>query len=282
MAETVLPQTLMEHAEVNGVTVDYAVVGAGEPVVLIHGAFIADAFQPLLTEPSLANRYQLITYHRRGYAGSSYLPGPTSIAQQAGDCRALLAHLDVAQAHIVGHSFGGAIALQLALDTPTVVHSLALLEPALMIGASGAAYRETLARGRQRSREVGAAVVVDEFLQARCPGYRDRVERLVPVACAQAVTDAATWFETEVAALLAWPFDVAQARQITQPVLSVLGGESEALWARFGETHRWLLETLPHAEAFVLPGATHFPQFDDPRGLAEGLAAFLARHPSPR
>jgi pimeloyl-ACP methyl ester carboxylesterase len=279
MAETVLPQTLMEHAEVNGVTVEYAVVGTGEPVVFIHGAFIADAFQPLLTEPSLADRYQLITYHRRGYEGSSHIPGPTSIAQQAADCRALLAHLDVAQAHIVGHSFGGAIALQLALDIPTVVHSLALLEPALMIGASGEAYREALARGRQRYRELGAPVVVDEFLQARCPGYQDRFERLVPGACAEAVADAGTWFETEVAALLAWHFDVAEARQVTQPVLSVLGGESEALWARFGETHRWLLDTLPRAEAFVLPGATHFPQFDRPLGLAEGLTAFLARHP---
>jgi len=124
-------------------------------------------------------------------------------------------------------------------------------------------------------------VVVDEFLQARSPGYRDRFERLVPRAFTQAVADAGTWFETEVAALLAWPFDAAQARQITQPVLSVLGEESVALWARFGETHRWLLDALPHAEEFILPGATHFPQFDRPRGLAEGLAAFFARHPYP-
>src|SRR5215212_8028458 len=111
MAETVLRQTLMERAEVNGVTMEYAVAGAGEAVVCLHGAFIADAFQPLLTEPSLANRYRLITYHRRGYVGSSHIPGPTSIAEQAADCRALLGHLGVQRAHIVGHSFGGAIAL---------------------------------------------------------------------------------------------------------------------------------------------------------------------------
>src|SRR4051812_18531370 len=111
-------RTHMEQADVNGATLEYAVRGAGEPMICIHGAFVADMFQPLLAEPSLASRYQLITYHRRGYAGSSHTPGPTSMAQQAADCRALLAQLDVEQAHVAGHSFGGDVALQLALDTP--------------------------------------------------------------------------------------------------------------------------------------------------------------------
>jgi pimeloyl-ACP methyl ester carboxylesterase len=63
--------------------------------------------------------------------------------------------------------------------------------------------------------------------------------------------------------------------------LSVLGGESDALWSRFGETHRLLLAWLPHAEGFVLPGTTHFMQLEDPRGMAEMLAAFWARHRLP-
>ena len=269
----------MERADVTGATLEYAVTGTGEPVVFIHGAFIADTFQPLLTEPSLAGRYQLITYHRRGYVGSSRTSGPTSIVQQAADCRELLAHLELERTHVVGHSFGGAVALQLALDTRELVHSLVLIEPGLMIGASGGPYREALARGEQRYREVSAAVVVDEFLQARCPGYRDHLDRLVPRASAQAVADAGTWFEAELPAQLAWHFDTAEARQITQPVLGVLGGESEALWDRFGEVHRWMLAHLPRAEGLVLPGATHFPQVERPSALADGLAAFFGRHP---
>ena len=269
----------MERVDIDGVTLAYAVAGAGEPVICVHGAFIADTFQPLLAEPRLAGRYQLITYHRRGYGGSSRGAGLTSIGQQAADCRALLAHLGVQRAHVVGHSFGGNIALQLALDSPAVVGSLTLIEPGLMIGLSGGPYREALARGGQRFREVEAAVIVDEFLVARSPGYRERLDRLVPDAFAQAVTDAPTWFETELPAQLAWHFDSIEAQQITHPVLSVLGGESERLWDRFGEVHRWLLDGLPHAEGFVLPGATHLPQIEYPRGLAEGLAAFFARHP---
>ena len=126
----------MERARTDGAELEYEVSGTGEPAVFIHGAFIADMFRPLLAEPSLAGRYRLIRYHRRGYAGSSRASGPVSVARQAADCRALLRHLGVERAHVVGHSYGGAVALQLALDTPGVAHSLALLEPALMVGAS--------------------------------------------------------------------------------------------------------------------------------------------------
>ena len=270
----------MQRATVADITLEYEVTGSGEPVVFIHGAFIADAFRPLVAAPDLAGRYRLITYHRRGYVGSSRTPGPVSITRQAADCRALLDHLGVAHAHGVGHSFGGAMALQLALDSPTVVHSLALLEPALMVGASGQAYRESLVRGGERYREAGAAVVADEFLQARWPGYREHLEQVVPGGFAQAVADAPAAFELDIG-FVDWRFGEPEARRVTQPALVVLGGESEALWPRFGETHRLLLDWLPQAEGSELPGATHFLHLETPHAaavMAETLAAFFARH----
>ena len=268
----------MERARTDGAELEYEVSGRGEPVVFIHGAFIADTFRPLLAEPSLAGRYRLILYHRRGYAGSSRASGPVSVAKQAADCRALLHHLGVERAHVVGHSYGGIVALQLALDTPGVVHSLALLEPGLMVGTSAQGYRESLVRGVERYREAGAEVVVDEFLQARWPGYHATLNRVLPGAFDQAVADAETWFEREAPGQLAWRFGEAEVRRISRPTLSVLGGESAALWSRFGETHRLLLGWLPHAEECVLPSTTHFMQIQDPRGMAEALAAFWARH----
>ena len=271
----------MERVRIDEVELEYEVSGEGEPVVLIHGAFIADTFRPLLTESSMADRYRLILYHRRGYADNSRVPGPVSVARQAADCLALLRHLGVERAHVVGHSYGGAVALQLALDTPDVVHSLALLEPALMVGASAQGYRESLALGVERYREAGAAVVVDEFLQARSPGYRAILDRSLPGAFAQAVADAGTSFECELPGLLEWRFGEADARRIGQPVLSVLGGKSDTLSSRFGEAHRLLLAWLPDAEGFILPGTTHFLQVEDPRGMAEALAAFWARHRLP-
>jgi pimeloyl-ACP methyl ester carboxylesterase len=271
----------LERARTDGAELEYEVSGRGEPAVFIHGAFIADTFRPLLAEPSLAGRYRLILYHRRGYAGSSRASEPVSVAGQAADCRALLRHLGVERAHVVGHSYGGIVALQLALDTPSVVHSLAVLEPGLMVGTSAQGYRESLARGVERYREAGAEVVVDEFLQARWPGYRATLDRVLPGAFDQAVADAETWFEREASGQLGWRFGEAEARRISQPTLSVLGGESDALWSRFGETQRLLLAWLPHAEGFVLPGTTHFMQIQDPRGMAEALGAFWARHRFP-
>ncbi len=269
----------MDRASLDGADLEYEVSGTGEPVVFIHGAFIADTFRPLLAEPGLSRHYRLILYHRRGYAGSTRASSPVSVALQAADCLALLHYLGVERAHVVGHSYGGDVALQLALDAPSVVHSLALLEPGLMVGTSANEYRESLARGVQRYRQAGARVVVEEFLQARWPGYRVALDRALPGAFAQAVGDAETWFEHEVAGQLTWSFGEAQARRISQPTLCVLGGESDALWSRFGETHRLLLGWLPNGEGAILPGTTHLMQIQDPRGTAETLAAFWARHP---
>jgi pimeloyl-ACP methyl ester carboxylesterase len=272
----------MERASINGAELEFAVHGAGEPVLLIHGALIADAFDPLLAESALSGRYRLISYHRRGYAGSGRTDGPVSIAQQAADARAVLRHVGAELAHVVGHSYGGTIALQLALDAPGAVRSLALLEPALAVGVTAQGYRDALARDQAQFREGGGSATVDAFLQARFgPGYRSFLDRLLPDAFAQAVADAGTAFQVELPALAEWRFGEAEARRITQPVLSVLGGESEALWPRFGETHRQLLAWLPQAEPFILPGATHALQMQNPRDLAEGLAGFFARHPLP-
>ena len=182
---------------------------------------------------------------------------------------------------MVGHSYGGVVALQLALDAPEVAHSLALLEPALAVGASAQAYRESLVAGAQRYREAGAAVAVEEFLRARWRGDRAALERAAPGAIAQAVADAGTSFEGELPGLLAWRFGEAEGRRLRQPALAVLGGESGALGPRFGEAHRLLLAWLPHAEGAVLPGTTHLMHLEDPRGLAAALAAFWARHPLP-
>jgi pimeloyl-ACP methyl ester carboxylesterase len=252
-------------------------------VVLIHGALIADAFRPLLAQAPLAGRYRCVTYYRRGYVGSSHVPGRVSIEQQAADCWELLCHLGIGRAHVVGHSYGASIALQLALDTAEVVHSLALLEPALVTGASAASYRDAIERNEARYARGEQAETVDDFLKSRFgAGYRAAfLDRALPGAFAQAVADGGTTFLQEMPALPDWRFTEAEARRVTQPVLAVLGSESDAVWSRFGETHRLLLAWLPQAEEFVLPNATHALQMQNPRDMAEALAHFFARHPFP-
>lgn len=272
---------MKKRAQVAGRELEYEVRGAGEPVVLVHGALIADAFAPLLGEPVLTERHQLILYHRRGYAGSTHPDKPLSIVQQAEDCRALMQHLGVQRAQVVGHSYGGAIALQLALDAPEAVHSLALLEPALLLMVpSGQQFMEAMGPVLQMAEAGNKAGAVDAFFQAVVgPEYRSVLDRAVPGAFTQAVADADTFFGMELGALQQWSFTQADARRITQPVLAVLGGDSHTLWPGWVEIHQLVQTWLPQAQAFVLKGATHGLQMMDPKGMAEALIGFFARRP---
>jgi 3-oxoadipate enol-lactonase len=131
----------MDRLKVGGVQLEYEIHGSGEPVLLIHGAHIAAAMRPLVDEPALGG-FRLIRYHRRGFAGSDHPPGPTSIGAQADDAAGVLDGLDVDRTHVVGHSLGAVIALELAARRPTQVLSLSLLEPALLTGPAGAIFGE--------------------------------------------------------------------------------------------------------------------------------------------
>ena len=270
----------MSRAVLDSLTLVYERAGTGGPIVFIHGALIADVFRPLLAESALASGHELLVYHRRGYAGSTHPAGALTVAQHAADCRALLRHLGIERTHVVGHSYGGAVALQLALDSPELIESLALLEPAVF---GGQAYLDALSQGQERSRREGAEVVIDDFLKMRFgTDYRPRLDRVLPGSFAQAVADARTWFEQEIPGLGAWTFDEDQARRITQPVLAVLGGESDTLWPRFGETHRRLLSSLPNVEGVVIAGVNHGMFIQDPAAVASTLATFFRRHPISR
>ena len=128
----------MNSVKVNGVELEYEVVGSGEPVLLISPV-LADGFLPLVSEPALADSYQLIRYHKRGWVGSTHTPAPVSVADHAADAAAILDHLGIPRAHIAGHSSGAAVAAQLALDHPETVHTLILLELLLLSVPSGEA-----------------------------------------------------------------------------------------------------------------------------------------------
>lgn len=268
----------MEQVTINGATLEYAVQGTGEPLVLIHGAILADAFDPLLHEPALANSYRIITYHRRGFAGSDRAPAPFSIQQQAADCRALINHLGIPRAHIAGHSYGAITALQLALDAPDVMRSLALLEPvvldAIPSGPSFGTGLEPIIAIYNQGDKAGA---VDGFLAAVLgAGYRQILEQTLPPGALElAVTDLDTFFQVEMPALQAWRFTAADAQRIHGPVLGVVGTETAPI---FRETHELLTKWIPQMEEVAIPQATHGLQEMNPRPVAEGLARFFAKH----
>jgi len=266
----------------DGAELEFEITGTGDPVLLIHGALIAEAYAPLCAEPAVNSRYRLVRYHRRGYAGSSPVKAPFSLGQQAADCRALLGHLGIEHAHVVGHSSGGVIALRLALDAPELVHSLILLEPALLDVPSGALLVEALGPVLEQYGAGNKEGAVDSFARwAIGPDYRGWLDRLIPGGFQQAVANADTFFGVELPSMHEWHLTRDDSRRITQPVLGVLGAGSASIWPGWNEVQERLREWLPQTEPFVLAGSNHALEERDPRGIAEAMAPFLARHPMP-
>jgi pimeloyl-ACP methyl ester carboxylesterase len=229
---------------VRGGELDYRVTGTGAPVLLIHGSVFADAFETFRNEPALAN-YQLITYHRRGYAASTRATGPVSVEQQAADAIALLDRLNIKRAHIVGHSYGGSIALQIAAMHPQRVASVAVLEP--VVPAFGA---------------------VDIKLVDELKGFGS-------INTEQAVRDAVTFIEVERPSLEQWKFASEDIGKLRMPVLAVIGANSTAASR---ESHEALLRAVPHAEALVVSGTGHALQLQQPKVVADGIAVFLQKN----
>ena len=263
----------MEHAKVNGVELEYEVVGSGAPMLLIHGAHIADALQPLVAEPAL-ERFQRIRYHRRGLGGSTYPvdAGPTSVAVQANDAAGLLDHLGVDRAHLVGHSLGGAIALELAAQHPTRVASLVLLEPGLLTTPAGTALLRAVAPLTERYEAGDAEGAVHGFLALVGErNWQATIEQAVPGGIGQAVKDAATFFETELPGVAEWAFGPERAAAITCPVLSVLGGRSSPL---FVEGRQLLHAWFPACQDADIAGATHLLPMEAPGPVAAAIATF--------
>jgi pimeloyl-ACP methyl ester carboxylesterase len=270
----------MDRATLDDVQIEYEVHGAGEPVLFIHPGIFTDWFTPLFREPAVASRYRLVHYHRVGCAGSSHVPGRVTLSRHTRDAQRLLRHLGIPRAHVVGHSSSGNIALQLALDGPDVVQSLAILEPALMTVPAAATSRVFVGKALEQYRNGDPSGAIDMFLSGTCgPGYGEAINRSLPGALSRYAADAATFFEQELPALQQWSFGRDEAARVVQPVLAVVGEKSLKMDPIWGERHQFLLDLLPDVEPFVLPDATHLLQIMNPRGMASGLSAYWSRHP---
>ena len=158
----------MERVNTGRSVLEVAVEGDGEPVLLLHGSIMGETYRAMMREPALAGRYKLISVLRQGFAGSSHSEGPYSIVEQAADALAVLHAMGEERAHVVGHSYGGVIALQLAFDAPGSVHSLALLEPALLMVPAAGAFSEAMVPANEAYTAGDPRAAIDAFMRAAC------------------------------------------------------------------------------------------------------------------
>lgn len=116
----------MPRLALGDVALSYEVVGDGAPVLLIQGVgVVGEGWRPQLD--GLADRYRLAAFDNRGIGASTISQEKLTVERMARDGLALMDELGWESAHVVGHSMGGVIAQELALQAPARVRSLSLL-----------------------------------------------------------------------------------------------------------------------------------------------------------
>jgi pimeloyl-ACP methyl ester carboxylesterase len=119
----------MAYFEHEGCTLHYEEYGHGEPVLLLHGLG-SSSLDWEYQIPELATRYRVIVPDTRGHGRSDKPNERYSIAGFSADLIALIEHLNLGPAHVVGLSMGGMIGFQLAVDQPQLLKSLCIVNSA--------------------------------------------------------------------------------------------------------------------------------------------------------
>lgn len=248
----------MPYTTLNGIRVHYETYGAGDPVLLINGLG-GPAVNWLYQVRDLSKRYRVITFDNRG-VGETDLPDepvyPTG--QMAEDARALLDHLAIERAHVVGASMGGTIAMELAIRHPKRVRSLGLCC--------------TWARGDGRFLHIvqswmATAPVLspeDRFRYALMPwiytakvlGDRAAVEDIVKRTLAYPFLTRPGAFERQGRGLLEWNgARIKELRRLRMPTLVLVGRDDILTPPAFS---RELARLIPRARLRIIPGGHGF------------------------
>jgi pimeloyl-ACP methyl ester carboxylesterase len=231
------------YAPVNGLQMYYEVRGEGKPAVYIH---------PIVSHcgliPGLTKNRRWISMDLQGHGRTADIDRPMTCEQHADDIAALLKHLNVQEADFFGDSFGGTIAVMMAVRHPELVRRVV-------------SYGGSLAP----SPKVGAEAITADSDQVKW--QRESFKKVAP--------DPDHWpglFAKVAKCGADWKgFSPEELKAIKAPVL-IAGGdhdlipvERSAEWARM----------IPTAQLAIIPDASHFVLMSEPEKLLRTVAAFL-------
>lgn len=266
----------MPEVEVNGVRLHYELHGNGEPLALVHGAWVdATIWRFVVTD--LAEKFRVLSYDRRGHSRSERPVTQGSFDEDGDDLAALLEALELVPAHVVTNSGGGNIALRLATRRPDLFRSLSCHEPALWglleeepesqeILQQGACSLESVGRRIARGDHEGAARQSVEEV-AVGPGAWDR--ELPPASRAIFVQNAPTAWTSS------GPEPVQHRRRGEMPVRLTDGSESPPVFPRVIDR---LVELIPRVARETIEGAAHVPHLTTPERYVEVTTRGVRRH----
>ncbi len=273
------PQRKTRIITVEGMSFAYVDLGSGPPVILIHGS-ISDYREWSTQMEALAKHHRVIAYSRR-YHWPNSPPGndaDATVPRQAEDLAAIIELLGLAPASIVGHSYGGTVALFLALQHPELVRMLVLIEPSVRSVLVNTPESEGVEKEGQAVR--------DEMKQAFASGDAERVVRTYLARVAPGEFDNAPPKTRKIyrANVAAFRLDFTAPRptltcediqRIAAPALVLTGGRSPMGLQQMAEG---VAHCLKGGNILKLPQATHHMQLDHPHEFNDTVLAFLAKH----
>lgn len=269
----------MPSDRINGVELYWELHGdRGDPAVLVHGSW-GDHHNWDAVAPALARSLRVATYDRRGHSRSERPPGQGSIDDDVEDLAGLIRRVFRGPAHVIGGSFGAAIALRLAAAHPELIRSLVAHEPPLFgLLDDDPTLQPALAEVRDR---IDAVVRV---LRAgdNEGGARRFVETIayglgawdeLPPATRNAFTyNAPTWLdEMQEPEALAMQLDLLS--NFSAPTLLTLGGNSAPF---FPLVVKRVAAAIPYARQHVYPNAGHIPHLSHPDEYVHVVNGFIA------
>ena len=251
---------------VDGARLYFRQAGAGAPLVLLHGLGASSADWEYQV-PELAKHFTVIVPDFRGH-GASDRTGDYGVERFAADTWQLLDRLRIREPTLVGHSMGGAVAMQMALDRPGAVPRLVLANTLPSFLTDTAAKRVMLwlrlllmgLLGPRRMSEIMTQRMYPRpeqaKLRAKVARRNARNDRNVYIASIRALT---RWSVRD------------RLKELVQPVLVIA---SEHDYFEGAEVRRFLAE-LPNARLCEFPGARHGLPLEQPEAFNRALLEFL-------
>jgi pimeloyl-ACP methyl ester carboxylesterase len=268
----------MPTVDVRDARLAYDLLGSsGDPTALIHGSWVDRHIWDRVA-PGLSGSLQVLAYDRRGHGESRGEPRSHPVREDAADLAGLLEAIDLYPVHLVGHSYGAAVAVRLAADRPELVRSLALHEPPFLTLLESEPEHRALARSSLQEIRALQQAVRDGRPETAAEQFVERFAlesggwgRLAPEVRAAFVRQAGRWVE-ELDDPDALGPDPELVRGITVPVLLTAGSRSPVV---LREIVAAVERLLPNATLTILPDVGHAPQLTDPDQFAGVLGMFL-------
>ena len=245
------------YAPVNGLNLYYEVHGEGSPLVLLHGGLLTIDLNFAGLIPELATRHQVVALELQGHGRTADIERGITPANSAADVVGLLDHLGVESAHVLGHSMGGAVTMELAVNHPTRVRSV--------VPISITVRPEGMHEDFSDPEKMAASTRMPT--QAHFAEMTEAYARLSPHP--EHFTDFMTTMSQSAADLRSWSDE--QLAGITAPVLLVLGDHDFTTLEHAALMHR----LIPGSQLAVLPATTHMEVTQRVELLVPLLARFL-------